>query len=138
MKVVLRSSSLPLTLLGILMHVGVARVDTGLRRGIVGRLRIGMSIEEVQAELGADPGGGSPETAADPPVAPEFLNGALVRCQVLSRRYRTPEGIGVGSLSTDMARCYPVVWEEPGVAFVKSLRMRFLIQDAKIAKILVS
>jgi hypothetical protein len=137
MKVVLRSSSLPLTLLGILMNVGVARVDTGLRRGIVGRLRIGMSIEEVQAELGADPGGDSP-AATDPPVAPEFFNGALVRCQVLSRRYRTPEGIGVGSLSTDMARCYPVVWEEPGVAFVKSLRMRFLIQDGKIAKILVS
>jgi hypothetical protein len=139
MKVVLRSSSLPLTLLGILMNVGVARVDTGLRRGIIGRLRIGMSIDAVKAELGvASNGGGSLALGPEPGVAAEFLNGSLIRCQVMSRRYRTPEGIGVGSASADLERAYPLVWEEPGVAFVKSLRMRFLVQDGKVGRILVS
>jgi hypothetical protein len=138
MKVVLRSSSLPLTLLGILMNVGVARVDTGLRRGIVGRLRIGMTVDEVQAELGVEPNGGSLAMGPEAGVAAEFLNGSLVRCQVMSRRYRTPEGIGVGSDSAELHRVYTVIWEEPGVAFVKSLRMRFLIQDGKVGKILVS
>jgi hypothetical protein len=138
MKVVLRSSSLPLTLLGILMNVGVARVDTGLRRGIVGRLRIGMSVEEVQAELGADPAVNSLVAGPEPGIAAEFLNGSLVRCQVVSRRYRTPEGIGVGSSGPDLERAYSLIWEEPGVAYIKSLRMRFIIQEGKIAKILVS
>jgi hypothetical protein len=133
MKVVLRSSSLPLTILGILTNVGVVRVDTVLRRGLVGRLRIGMSAEEAKAELGIDPGGSS-----DPDVTMDFLNGSLVRCQVLSRRYRTVEGIGVGSSSAEVELLYPLTWEEPGVAFVESLHMRLVIQQGKIVKILVS
>ncbi len=138
MKVVLRSSSLPLTLLGILTNAGVSRVDAGLRRGTVGRLRIGMSVEDVKAELGADSNGGAIAIGAEPGVTAEFVNGSLVRCQVLSKRYRTPEGIAVGSPSSDLERVYPLLWEEPGVAFVKALRMRFFVQEGKIVKILVS
>jgi hypothetical protein len=94
----------------------------------------------VRTELGLEPGDDSLTIAPgpEPEVAVEFLNGSLVRCQVISRRYRTPAGIGVGSASNDLERAYAPTWEEPGVAFVKSLHMRFVVQDGKIARILVS
>jgi hypothetical protein len=122
------------------MNVGVARVDTGLRRGVVGRLKIGMSVDEARKELGVDSNDKSMiiGPATEPDVAVEFLNGSLVRCQVMSRRYRTTDGIGVGSSSADLERLYALVWEEPGMAFVKSLQMRFVVQEGKISRILVS
>ena len=140
MKVVLRSSSLPLTLLGIIMNAGVGRVDTGLRRGIVGRLRIGMSVEDVMAELGSEEldSSGAIGAGPDPDVAVEFLNGSLVRCRVMSRKYRTPDGIGVSSTLMELEHAYPLVWEEPGVAYAKSLHMRFEVNDGRVTRILVS
>ena len=141
MKVVLRSSSLPLTLLGILMNVGVSRVDTGLRRGVVGRLRIGTSIDDVKCGVGVDSGGQPAVTIGsgpEPDVLAEFLNGSLIRCQVMSRKYGPRKG-----LESDLEECrvgaaYELVWEEPGVAFVKILHMRFVVQDGRVVKILVS
>src|SRR5947209_14742761 len=50
MQVVLRSSSLFLTLVGIVSNARVAKVEATLRRGVVGRLRVGMSVEELEAE----------------------------------------------------------------------------------------
>ncbi len=94
MKVILRSSSLPLTLLGILTNVGVARVDTGLRRGMAGRVRIGMRLEDLESEPGisftAAPD--VPEVGvflgaareSEPALIAEFSSGVLSRCRVLS------------------------------------------------------
>src|SRR5579862_9263162 len=121
MKVILRSSSLPLALIGILTNIGVSRVDTGLRRGMAGRLRIGMTVEELEPELGLQAPGDSVllGNGIEPDVTGQLLNGLLVRCRVNSRKCRTPAGIGGGSSEAQLVAAHEVVWEEPGVAFVK-------------------
>jgi hypothetical protein len=52
MKVILRSSSLLFTLLGITANARVSKVETALRRGVAGRARIGMTREELLTEFG--------------------------------------------------------------------------------------
>ncbi len=51
MKVVLRSSSLFLTLIAIVSQTTIARIEAALRRGVVGRLRIGMTVRELETAV---------------------------------------------------------------------------------------
>ena len=148
MKVVLRSSSLFLTLIAIVSQTKVARVEAALRRGVVGRLRIGMSIQELQAKV-------QPAVVEDaahkivtvyygsnsgeqPTLRADITNGVVSQFQIFSQRFRTDIGIGVGATLTELARFYHIAWREPGFAYVDSLRMRFEIREGKVASILVS
>lgn len=148
MKVVLRSSSLFLTLIGIVSNAKVAKVEAALRRGAVGRMRIGMSLEQLEATIQPAVVDGSLDRKVNiylganhgnsPIVTANIENGFVAQFKVFSQRFRTDIGIGVGTSLRELSRCYAIAWLEPGWAYVDSLRMRFEIREGKVASILVS
>src|SRR5437588_9311107 len=141
MKLVVRSSSLLLAFVAILSNAKKCRVEAALRRGIVGRLRIGMSLKELLEE--AQPAlinqtdeksvklFFDPDTAQPPAISADLTNGSVSQFQVLSGKFRTDIGIGVGATLEDLANFYELSWREPDCAYVESLKMRFEIRDGK-------
>src|ERR1700682_3481630 len=98
MKVVVRSSSLLLTFVAIMSNAKLGRVEAALRRGIVGRLRIGMSLKELLQDAPSatvDHSDGktvklylNPETRDLPAVSADITNGSVSQFQVLSDTFR--------------------------------------------------
>jgi hypothetical protein len=148
MKIIVRSSSLLLTFVAILSNAKMCRVEAALRRGIVGRLRIGMSLKELLQD--AQPATVDqpdektvklyfdPDTGHPPALSADLTNGSVSQFQVLSENFRTDIGIGVGATLEDLANFYEISWREPDYAYVDALKMRFEIRDGKVASILVS
>ena len=148
MKIIVRSSSLLLTFVAIVSNAKLGRVEAALRRGIVGRLHIGMSLKELlqdaqpatvdhsdekTVKLYLDPKKENP-----PALSADLTNGSVSQFQVLSDQFRTDIGIGVGASLQHLAKFYEISWREPDFAYVESLKMRFEIRDGKVASILVS
>jgi hypothetical protein len=148
MKVIVRSSSLLLTFVAIMSNAKLGRVEAALRRGIVGRLRIGMSLKQLLQD--AQPATVdhsdektvklyfNPDTGDPPALSADITNGSVSQFQVLSGNFRTDIGIGVGASVEDLSNFYEIAWREPDFAYVDSLKMRFEIRDGKVASILVS
>ena len=148
MTVVLRSSSLFLKLIAILSQTKVARVEGALRRGVVGRLRIGMTFRELKSTVQPAVLDGESEktvtiyygsnSGEQPTLKADITNGVVSQLRIFSQRFRTDIGIGVGATLTELSRFYRIAWSKPGLAYVDSLRMVFEIREGKIASILVS
>src|SRR5713226_8572465 len=104
MKIIVRSSSLLLTFVAILSNARMSRVEAALRRGIVGRWRIGMSLKELLQD--AQPATVEQsdektvkfyldrETGHPPALSADLTNGSVSQFQVLSGNFRTDIGIG--------------------------------------------
>ena len=148
MKVIVRSSSLLLTVVAILSDAKMSRVEAALRRGIVGRWRIGMSLKELlqdaQPAIVEQPDEKTVKfyfdrrTGEPPALSADLTNGSVSQFRVFSANFRTDIGIGVGATLEDLANFYEISWREPDFAYVEALRMRFEIRDGKVASILVS
>ncbi len=148
MKVVLRSSSLFLTSVAIVSQTKIARGEAALRRGVVGRLRIGMTVRELETTVqpavlddSAERsvmvyyGSNSGEQAT---LKGDITDGVVSQFQIFSHRFRADIGIGVGATLAELSRFYQIAWKEPGFAYVDSLKMRFEIREGKVASILVT
>lgn len=148
MKVIVRSSSLLLTFVAILSNARVGRWEAALRRGTVGRFRVGMSLKELLQYAQPATVDHSDETtvrlyfdsntAHAPALSVDITDGAVSQFHVRSDKFRTDIGIGVGATVEDLANFYEISWREPDFAYVESLDMRFEIRDGKVASILVS
>ena len=147
MKLILHSSSLLLTIIGIIGNLKLARAGGVLRRGAVGRLRIGMRLGEVLAEIPGDWTARlenhtvriySSKESNQLRLIGDVTNGAISQFQVFSEQFRTDVGIGIGSTLTELGRFYQTSSREPGYAYVEPLHMRFEIRDDKIITVLVS
>lgn len=118
-------------------------MDAALRRGAVGRMRIGMTIAELEASAKPSSLNGPAEeklsicVGGTPIATADITNGSVSRFCILSRAFRTDIGIGVGATLRDLARFYRLSWVGPGWAYVDSLKMRFEIRDGRVASILV-
>lgn len=147
MKLVLRGSSLPLTLVGILAHVKITKVRSTLTPGTVGPCWIGMSKDELNGQSGwsavaaTDPGCMELYMGQDrektPDLVAQLATDIVIQIQVYSRQFRTALGVGVGSTARDLSRLYLVMWQDADLAYVPMLGMGFQFDKGKVKSILV-
>ena len=149
MRIVLRSSSLLFSVLGITANVPVHKVVPVLRRGSADRIRIGAAASELFGIFGknlkVDRKSGtidaflaSPLLQRRPDLSFQLENGVVTSIKVFSRRYKTEAGIGVGDSIVTLANRYQVRWPQDGLAEVETLSMKFRIENDRIAWILLS
>jgi hypothetical protein len=148
MRVVLRSSSLLFSLLGIAMNVPLHKVRPVLRRGSADGVRIGMTLGELASLFGKRMKIDERTSRADVFLAPEFQqradlsfeteNGTVSAIWVYSRRYKTEAGIGVGDEPSALAAHYRIRWTDDNLAEVDDLSMKFEIRDDRIAAVIIS
>src|ERR1700730_9948597 len=120
MKVVLRSSSLLFSLLGIAVNAPVSRVQPLLRRGSADGIDIGTSARELLDEFGTklqldDKTGRLEAFLASPlqrrpDLSFEIKDGVVTAIKVYSRRYKTQTGIGVSDTLLTLANQHPIHW----------------------------
>lgn len=147
MRVVLRSSSLLFSLLGIAMNAPLHKVRPILRRGSADGVSIGMTVDELQNLFGNRMKIDAKTSHADVFLAPEFQqradlsfeiqNGAVRAIRVYSRRYKTDAGIGVGDDPSALAAHYDIRWTDDNLAEVDDLSMKFEIRDDRIAAVVI-
>ncbi len=126
----------------------MARAEAALRRGSVGRMRIGISVEELRANAKPTIVGRltdekltvyvSPNSSSNPILTANITDGTVSRFRILSQRFSTDIGIGVSATLRDLSRFYRIAWVAPGCAYVDSLKIRFEIRDGKIALMLAT
>jgi hypothetical protein len=147
MKVILRSSSLLFTLLGITANARVSKVETALRRGVAGRARIGMTREELLAEFdetaveSADGANIELHFGSDhgePALVAAMDGGVVRRITVYSPRFRTDKIAGVGTRLRRLALAYELKWREAACADVDELKMRFKMRGERVVSITLS
>ena len=148
MKIVVRSSSLLLAFVAILSNARAGRGRAALQRGVVGRLRIGMSLKELlhyaqPARMDHSDGNTvtllvDKESTNAPALSAYISDGSISQFQVFSDKFRTDIGIGVGSSLEELRSCYDISRAGTDFAYVESLKMRFEIREGKIGSILVS
>ncbi len=149
MRIVLRSSSLLFSLLGITANAPVHKVVPVLRRGSAGRIRIGAAPEELFAVFGknlkvdgktgtVEAFSASPMLQRRPDLSFQLENGVVTSIKVFSRRYKTEAGIGVGDSLVTFANHYAIRWPEDNLAEVEALNMKFRAENGRIAWILLS
>lgn len=146
MKVVLRSSSLLFSLLGIASNASVHKVRPMLRRGSVDGAHVGMSEGELIAEFGKqikfeETGRANAFLASElqhrPDLSFDIENGVVTSIRVYSRRYKTDTGVGVGDDLRVLARQHQIRWTDDDVAEVDDLKMKFQVQGDRIASIVI-
>lgn len=147
MKIVLRSSSLLFSVLGITANAPVSKVQPILRRGSVDGLNIGTPVQELLAEFGkklqVDEKTGRLEAFLASPLQRradlsfETKDGVVTAIRVYSRRYKTESGIGVGDALLTLANQHQIHWTDDDIAAVDDLKMRFQVKEDRIISILV-
>ena len=147
MKVVLRSSSLLFSLLGIAVNAPMTKVQPLLRRGSADGIDIGTSARQLLDEFGAklqldDKTGRLEAFLASPlqrrpDLSFEMKEGVVIAIKVYSRRYKTESGIGVGDTLVMLANQHVIHWVDDDIAEVADLKMKFQVQDDRIISILV-
>ncbi|MGA2598043.1 MAG: hypothetical protein ABSH09_13755 [Bryobacteraceae bacterium] len=149
MRIVLRSSSLLFSVLGITANVPVHKVVPVLRRGFAGRIRIGAAAGDLFALFGKnlkvdrksgtiDSFSASPLLQRRPDLSFQLENGLVTSIKVYSRRYKTEFGIGVGDNPAALSNHYRIRWPEDTLAEVETLNMKFRIENDRIVWILLS
>jgi hypothetical protein len=149
MRIVLRSSSLLFSVLGITANAPVHKVVPVLRRGFAGRIRIGAAAEDLFAMFGknlkvdrksgtVDSFSASPILQRRPDLSFQTENGLVTSIKILSRRYKTESGIGVGDNLETLVNHYQVSWPADSLAAVETLNMKFRIENDRIVWILLS
>lgn len=149
MRIILRSSSLLFSLLGITANAPVHKVVPVLRRGSADRIRIGAAPDDLFAAFGknlkVDRKAGTVEAFTASPILqrrPDLSfrleNGVVASITVFSRRYKTEAGVGVGDGVVSLANSYQIRWPEDGVAEVENLNMKFRVENDRITWILIS
>lgn len=148
MKIVLRSSSLLFTLLGITLNAPVSKVRELLRRSSAGQVRLGMPIGEVLEEFGERAKVHPERDVVDvyfashmqrrPDLSLSLSDGAVKSIRVYSRRYKTEAGIGVGDALFSLANAHQVKWLDDRTVENSDLGMRFDIEDDRITSVLIS
>ena len=148
LKVVIRSSSLLFSVVGIAANAPVAKVRPILRRGAAGDVRIGMTVEAVEAQFGpkvrsgADPGCAhiflvSALLQSRPDISLAMKDGVVSTIRVYSRRFKTEAGIGAGDSLDALRQAYPIRWLDDDTAEAGELGMRFEVVNDRIASILI-
>lgn len=147
MKIVLRSSSLLFSLLGITANAPMSKVQPVLRRGSADGIDIGTSAKQLLEEFGTklqlDEKTGRLEAflasplQRRPDLSFEIKDGVVSAIKVYSRRYKTESGIGVGDALLTLANQHQIHWTDDNIAEVDELKMKFQIQDDRIISILV-
>src|SRR5689334_591388 len=137
MKVVLRSSSPLLSLLGV-DATPPRPAATVLRQGSAGQVHIGMSALDVFAEFHeraqfnelnsrADiyPGSRKQRRAE---LSCELTDGVVTAIDVFSGAYKTEAGIGPGDSLVALANTYQLRWVADNIAQVDGLNMTFKLE----------
>lgn len=148
LKVVIRSSSLLFSVVGIAANAPVARVRPALRRGAAGDVRIGMAVEAVEAHFGpklrSEGDGGradiflaSPLLQRRPDVTLDLKDGVVSAIRVYSRRFKTEAGIGAGDSLDALRRAYEIRWLDDDTAEARELGMQFQLENDRIASVLI-
>jgi hypothetical protein len=149
MRIVLRSSSLLFSVLGITANAPVHKVVPVLRRGFAGRIRIGAAADDLFAIFGknlkVDRKSGiihsfsaSPRLQLRPDLSFQIEHGLVTSIKVFSRRYKTESGIRVGDSLETLSNHYQISWPEDGLAEVETLNMKFRIENDRIVWIRLS
>lgn len=94
-----------------------------LRPGRAGNVQIGM------------PAGGLKVPRRD--LSLETENGVVTAIRVLSRRFKTETGIGVGDSLIALANQHAIRWIDDHIADVDDLKMKFQIAEDRIVAILI-
>ena len=126
MKVVLRGPSFLASLAALISHTGSsapADVPSVLEPGTAGGIKIGMPAADAKVRKKE--------------LQYEVEDGVVSAIRVLSPRYKTEAGIGVGDSTIALANHYPIRWSGDQIAEVERLNMKFEIKDNHIASILV-
>lgn len=148
-RIVLRSSSLLFSVLGITANAPVHKVLPVLRRGLAGRIGIGASAADLFTIFGknlkvdrksgtVDAFSASPMLQRRPDLSFQLENGIVASIKVFSRRYKTERGVGVGDSLITVANHYQVRWPQDNLAEVETLNMKFRIENDRIVWILLS
>jgi hypothetical protein len=147
MKVVLRSSSLLFSLLGIAANAPVSKVQPLLRRGSADGIDIGTSAKQLLEEFGAklhlDEKTGRLEAflasplQRRPDLSFDIKRGVVASIKVYSRRYKTETGVGVGDALLTLVNQHQIHWIDDDIAEADDLKMKFQVQDDRIISILV-
>jgi hypothetical protein len=148
MKVVLRSSSPLLSLLGIPAVPTAPEAMAVLRRGSADRVYIGMSALDVLAEFNERAEFNELNSMADiflgpgkqrhPDLSLELTDGVVTGIQVYSPRYKTETGVGPGDNLITLANQYELRWTADNTAEVGELKMRFQFEKDRIISVLLS
>ena len=148
-RIVLRSSSLLFSLLGITANAPVHKVLPILRRGSAGRIGIGTAAADLFAIFGKnlkvdsksgtiDAFSASPMLHRRPDLSFQLENGLVTSIKVFSRRYKTESGVGVGDSLITLANRCQIRWPQDNLAEVETLNMKFRIENDRIVWILLS
>ncbi len=147
MRIVLRSSSLLFSLLGIAANAPLSRVRRLLRPGAAGDLGIGMSVPQLRAEFeGAmkfDENGGKAHvflaspSQRRPDLSFDIAAGAVTAIRVYARSFKTAAGIGPGGSVEELSDRYNIRWTDDNVAEVDDLRMSFQVEEDRIVSVLI-
>ncbi|HLJ44506.1 MAG TPA: hypothetical protein VKU01_00775 [Bryobacteraceae bacterium] len=147
MRVVLRSSSLLFTTLGIVLNAPVARVREALRLGVAGHVQIGMRVQDVlvmfEGRTRYNPDNSSLQVyATSPPqgrpdLAIALKNGLVSSIRVYSGRYRMDTGIGIGSPLMEVASHHSLHWLDDNTSEADGLKMQFVFKKETVVSILV-
>ncbi len=147
MRVVLRSSSLLFTTLGIVLNAPVARVRELLRQGVAGHVQIGTRVQDIlvmfegRTRYDADNSTVHVFSTSPPQGRPDLSaalkNGQVASIRVHSGRYRMDNGIGVGSLLIEVASHHTLRWVNETTAEAEALKMQFEFKKETVVSILV-
>ena len=147
MRVVLRSSSLLFTTIGIVLNAPVARVRELLRQGVAGHVQIGTRVQDIlvmfEGRTRYDADNSTVQVfATSPPqgrpdLSAALKNGQVASIRVHSGRYRMESGIGIGSPLVEVASHHSLHWLDNTTAEAESLKMQFEFKAETVVSILV-
>ena len=147
MRVVLRSSSLLFTTLGIVLNAPVSRVREALRQGVAGHVQIGLRVQDIlvmfegRTRYDADNSTVHVFATSPPQGRPDLSialkNGSVASIRVYSSRYRMESGVGTGSPLMEVASHYSLRWIDDKTAEAAGLKMQFEFRKETVISILV-
>jgi hypothetical protein len=147
MKVVLRSSSVLLSLLGMTAKAPLSRARSILRRGSTDSVRIGMSVIDLLAEFGSqveiDEAAGraniflASAKQRRPDLMLEIRDGVVTSIRIYSSRYKTESGVGPGDGIITLGSQYQMHWKDDNTAVVRELNMEFQVEKDRVVSVLI-
>ncbi len=147
MRIVLRSSSLLFSVLGITANAPLSKVRRLLRPGAAGNVGIGMSVrqlrEEFEDRVRLDENAGTAHvflaslSQRRPDLSLDIAGGEVTAIRVYARSYKTAAGIGPGGSVRELSDRYDIRWTDDNIAEVDDLRMSFQVEGERIVSVLI-